>query len=91
MTFTFKMDGRLESLNETLKIPRFRFTQARRRRMVKRHIAQWIQYANVPKFTTPVTIHFRWVEEDRRRDYDNIRAGSKLILDALVKMERIVN
>lgn len=91
MTFTFVMTGRLESLNETLKIPRFRFTQAKRRRMFKRHIGQWILYSQVPKFTTPVSIHFRWVEKDRRRDYDNIRAGSKLILDALVRQERIVN
>ncbi len=91
MTFTFVMEGRLEGLNETLKIPRFRFTQARKRRMSKRHIAEWILYREVPKFTTPVRIHFLWVEKDRRRDYDNIRAGSKLILDALVKLERIVN
>ncbi len=91
MTFTFTMTGRLESLNETLKIPRFRFTQAKKRRMSKRHISQWILYSSVPKFTTPVRIHFKWVEKDRRRDYDNIRAGSKLILDALVKLERIVN
>ncbi len=91
MTFTFVMTGRLEGLNEALKIPRFRFTQAKRRRASKRHIAEWILYKQVPKFTTPVRIHFLWVEKDRRRDYDNIRAGSKLILDALVKLERIVN
>lgn len=91
MTFTFKMEGRLESLNETLKIPRFRFFKLRKRRMVKRRIELWILYARIPKFEGQVSIHFKWVEKDRRRDYDNIMSGSKIILDALVNQRRIVN
>ncbi len=94
MTFTFTMEGRLESLNQTerdQRNPYYRFYAARRRKMIKRHIAQWIQYSRVPKFETPVRIHIKWVEKDRRRDLDNVRAGSKVLLDALVKMERIKN
>lgn len=85
------MQGRLESLNDTLKIPKYRFTQAKRRKAFKRQIQLWILYARVPKFVDPVKVHFKWMEKDKRRDYDNIMAGSKLILDALVKQERIVN
>lgn len=33
----------------------------------------------------PVSVHFFWVEPTKRRDPDNIRTGSKFILDALVK------
>jgi Holliday junction resolvase RusA-like endonuclease len=88
------MDGRLESLNETdrdQRNPYYRFYGAQKRKALKRRIAEWILYRQVPKFVTPVKIHIKWVEKDRRRDRDNIRAGSKVILDALVKQARIVN
>ncbi len=42
--------------------------------------------AKLRPMTGPVTVHFSWAEKARRRDPDNIRAGSKFILDALVKM-----
>ncbi len=88
---TFTILGRLESLNQTLKIPRHRFWQSQRRQRMKREIANWILGADVPKFADPVRIHIHWIEKDLRRDLDNIRAGAKLILDALVVMERITN
>lgn len=91
MTFTFIIEGRLESLNQTLKIPKYRFAQSFRRQQMKRRVMQWIQYVGVPKFDKPVRIHFVWIEQDRRRDRDNIRAGAKIILDALVKLDRIRN
>jgi len=94
MTFTFSMAGRLESLNTTerdQRNPYYRFYAARKRKSIKRHIAQWILYSRVPKFKGPVRIHIHWVEQDRRRDLDNIRAGSKVLLDTLVKMDRIKN
>lgn len=34
-------------------------------------------------FNHKVTVEIHFVEKDRRRDYDNIRAGTKFILDAL--------
>jgi hypothetical protein len=36
-------------------------------------------------FAVPVAVRFEWVERDRKRDPDNIRAGAKAILDGLVK------
>jgi Holliday junction resolvase RusA-like endonuclease len=88
------MQGRLESLNKTdrwERNPRYRFHGAKLKKLVKRRIAQWILYSNVPVFKEKVRITIKWVEKDRRRDYDNIQAGAKLILDALRKMGRIVN
>lgn len=91
MTFTFTIKGRLDSLNRTLKAPRYRFTQSRRRAEVKYHVGSWVMAARIPRFDGPVKIHVRWVEKDHRRDRDNIRSGVKPILDALVMQGRIVN
>lgn len=44
-----------------------------------------IREAKLKPMAGPVQIHLTWVEKARRRDPDNIRAGSKFILDALVK------
>lgn len=43
----------------------------------------WINAARLKPITRPVTIHFDWYEPNLRRDPDNIRAGSKYILDAM--------
>lgn len=43
-------------------------------------------------FREPVTIHYTWVEKDRRRDKDNICGfGHKVIQDALVEMGALRN
>lgn len=39
----------------------------------------------LPRMTKPVRIHFHWVEENKRRDLDNVCASKKFILDALVR------
>jgi Holliday junction resolvase RusA-like endonuclease len=91
MTFTFTIKGRLDSMNRTLKIPRWRFAQAKRRAVMKYHVGSWVMAAGIPKFETPVKIHVRWIEKDRRRDRDNIRSSVKPILDALVIQGRIIN
>ena len=44
----------------------------------------------LPRFENPITIHFLWVEGNRRRDYDNISSGGrKFILDTMVKCGKI--
>lgn len=91
MKFTFTIPGRLSSLNKTLKIPKYRFMQSRLRAREKYHVGSWVMAAGIPKFTGPVRIHIHWVEKDKRRDYGNIRASEKPILDQLVSQERIVN
>lgn len=40
----------------------------------------------------PVTIHYLWVEKDRRRDKDNVSSfGRKIIQDALVSVHALKN
>lgn len=45
----------------------------------------WINAYKLKPIKNPVTIHFDWYEPNAKRDPDNIRAGSKYILDALVE------
>ena len=44
--------------------------------------------ARLPVFER-VKIHFHWVEGTKRRDFDNVAAGKKFILDAMVKANRL--
>lgn len=87
----FWMPGRLDGMNDTMALPKSRYKQHHRRKMIKYLICQWIVARRVPEFKVPVMIHINWIERDRRRDRDNIRSGAKFILDALVKTRRIVN
>lgn len=48
-------------------------------------VSTYIKKAKLKPMQGPVQIHITWVEKTRRRDPDNVRAGSKFILDALVK------
>ena len=43
----------------------------------------------LPVFDKPIKIHFHWVEQNKRRDLDNISASKKFILDAMVKQGRL--
>ena len=91
---TFTIPGRIPSLNvitRNERNPRYRFYGSRQRSLHKRRVATWIIAAGVPHFKTQVEITVKWVELDRRRDYDNISSGVKVILDALVATQRIPN
>jgi Holliday junction resolvase RusA-like endonuclease len=43
----------------------------------------------LPRYESPVTIHFHWIEGNKRRDLDNICFAKKFILDALVKSGKL--
>jgi Holliday junction resolvase RusA-like endonuclease len=45
----------------------------------------------VPRYKTPVKLHFRWIEPNRKRDLDNIRYGAKWILDGLRESGKLTN
>jgi Holliday junction resolvase RusA-like endonuclease len=47
--------------------------------------------AELPRFKRPVMIDFVWIEENRRRDPDNISAGKKFLLDSFVKCGILVD
>lgn len=46
---------------------------------------------HLPKIRRPVTIHFHWVEPNRKRDLDNVAFAKKFILDAMVKKRVLEN
>lgn len=86
---SFTIPGRLPSLNQQFRVPKYRFGRSRERQAQKRYVAGWILASGVPKFEAPVDVRIRWIEKDRRRDYDNISSGAKIVLDALVATARI--
>ena len=43
------------------------------------------------KITKPIKLHITWIEENRKRDVDNVYSAVKYILDALVKAEVLQN
>ena len=84
MTRFVHIKMKLPSLNDyILACRKNKFAGATMKRKVEEQIAEYI--ADLPRFEKPVIIKFHWVEENKRRDFDNICAAKKFILDALVK------
>ena len=78
---------KLPSLNEYIRACRTNpFMAAKFKRDVEDSLAPYISL--LPVFSR-VRIHFHWIEDNKRRDLDNICAAKKFILDALVKYERL--
>ena len=79
---------KLPSLNEYVDACRTNaFKAAKMKKDIETQIAWFI--LKMPKFEKPVTIHFHWIEGNKRRDYDNIAFAKKFILDAMVKMKKL--
>lgn len=79
---------KLPSLNDYVRVCRANKYQAA---AFKKNIEEQIGWfiSRLPVFERPVTIRFHWVEENNRRDYDNIAFAKKFILDALVKQKKL--
>ena len=49
-----------------------------------------MMYLNkLPKYEKPIKIHFHWIEENKRRDLDNVCFAKKFILDSMVKAGKL--
>lgn len=82
------IDMKLPSLNEYVDVCRTnRYKAAKFKQNLESDISLFLR--RLPKFQKPVQIHFRWIEKDKRRDYDNIAFAKKFILDALVKLGKL--
>lgn len=66
---------------------RNKYQSAKYKRNIEDDIGWYIK--RLPRFNKPVHIHFHWVEENKRRDLDNICYAKKFILDALVKCGKL--
>ena len=87
MKYSFEIDKRLMGLNEYTKYNRTnRYLGAKTKRAEQNYIIWCIkeQLGNI-KIEKPVIGHFIWIEENKKRDLDNIAFAKKFILDALVE------
>lgn len=85
---TCEIDMKLPSLNDYIKVCRSNPFQASKfKKNLERDIGVYIQ--KLPQFQKPIKIHFHWVEGNKRRDIDNVAAGKKFILDAMVKAGKL--
>lgn len=81
---------KLPSLNEYVNICR---TNPYKASKFKKDLEDEIGWhiAWLPPFDKPIKIHFHWVEDNKRRDLDNIAYAKKHILDALVKKGKLLD
>lgn len=81
---------RLPSLNEYINVCRTNpYKASKFKKELENDIGVFIHH--LPRFEKPVKIHFHWVEENKRRDLDNIAYAKKHILDAMVKFGKITD
>lgn len=79
---------KLPSLNEYIAACRGnKYKGASMKKQVESDI-QWF-LKKLPRFEQPITIHFHWIEGNKKRDLDNIAFAKKFILDAMVKAGKL--
>jgi Holliday junction resolvase RusA-like endonuclease len=88
MIYTAIIDSKLPSLNDYIRECRAnRYSGAEMKKTTEQLISCYIR--RLPRFEVPVIITFRWIEENNRRDLDNVAFAKKFILDALVKSGKL--
>lgn len=86
MKYSFIIHKRLMGLNEYTRENRTNKYIGNRVKQYEQDYILWeikSQLGNL-KIEKPVIGHFTWIEENKRRDLDNISFAKKFILDALV-------
>ena len=86
ITIPFKLPSLNQYINECRKN---RYAGANMKKTVEADVGWYIN--KLPKYEKPIRIHFHWVEENKRRDYDNICFAKKFILDSMVKAGKLKN
>ena len=84
MKYRVEIPMKLPSLNEYInECRKNKFAGASMKKNLEKDIGIFIN--KLPSFDKPVNIVFYWIEDNKRRDLDNICFAKKFILDALVK------
>ena len=79
---------RLPSLNNYInECRKNRYAGAKMKKEVDADIGYFIN--QLPRYEKPIKIHFHWIEENKRRDFDNICFAKKFILDSMVKAGKL--
>ena len=85
---TCEIPMKLPSLNEYINLCRTNpYMASKFKKDLEDEIAVYLK--ELPHFENPIRIHFYWVENNRRRDLDNVAYAKKHILDALVKAGKL--
>ena len=83
-----EINMKLPSLNDYVRACRTnRYQASKMKRETEDDIGYFI--GRLPRFKRPVRIHFHWVEQNEKRDLDNIAFAKKFILDAMVKRGKL--
>lgn len=69
------------------KYRRNKYAGANMKKNVEKDIGWYINL--LPAYQNPIKIHFVWVEENKRRDLDNVCFAKKFILDSMVKAGKL--
>ena len=79
---------RLPSLNQYInECRKNRYAGASMKKNVEKDIGWYINL--LPNYQKPIKIHFHWIEENKRRDLDNVCFAKKFILDSMVKAGKL--
>lgn len=79
---------KLPSLNDYILACRSnRYAGASMKKKIQKIIAPYM--VRLPRYEKPIKIHFHWVEGNKKRDFDNICASKKFILDTLVEIGKL--
>lgn len=88
MRYKITIPGRLPGLNDFLNKAKSRkgkiIANAQKKSIEEDIRAIALTQLGLTKFKEPVTINYKWIEPNKRRDLDNIAFGKKFINDALV-------
>lgn len=81
---------KLPSFNEYINVERTnRFKAAKMKKDLEEQISWFL--TKLPHFEKRIRIDFYWIEENYKRDADNLAFNKKFILDAMVKMGILTN
>ena len=92
MKYEFVIGSRLPSLNDYVDVCRYnKYQAASFKKRVDNLICYEIRSQLNVQIEKAVIVHLHFIEENKKRDVDNVYSASKYILDALVKMKVLKN
>lgn len=82
MLYRVTLPYKLDSLNQVISANRSsKYGANNKKASLQQKI--WQSFRELERINKPVVIHIHWVEENRRRDLDNIYSAKKFIMDAI--------
>ena len=93
MKYRFEINKRLMGLNEYIRLNRKNKYAGNKAKQDEQNFIIWEikrQLGNI-QIEKPIIGNFTWIEENKKRDLDNICFAKKFILDALVEARVLKN